>query len=187
MVMKMRDRDLRELVLNELYQKYQGDEDTRIVNEMGIENGASRVDVAVINGILHGYELKSESDNLKRLPRQVEYYNRLFERMTIVVDTKYINDVKNIVPSWWGIVTIKKNKNGLRQIRKGRKVSYQNEETLLNLLWKEDLNTLVDVLGYPKNFKLKRKHELYQIFIADNRKDIIKKYIYDVLKKRAYN
>lgn len=186
-MLKMKDRDLRDLTLKELNQKHEGELNTRIINEMGLINGASRVDIAVVNGILHGYELKSESDNLMRLPQQVENYNKIFERMTIVVDLKYLEEVKEIVPSWWGIKTIRKDKTGLRELRKGRKIKTQDEEALLNLLWKEEYNGLIDLLGYPKNYKKIRKQELFDIFLLDKRKSIIKKYIYDALRKRNYN
>jgi hypothetical protein len=38
------------------------DLDTRVVEEMGIWAGSVRVDIAVINGEFHGFELKSDRD-----------------------------------------------------------------------------------------------------------------------------
>ncbi len=107
---------------------------------MGLINGESRIDIAVVNGILHGYELKSESDNLLRLPKQIENYNKIFERMTIVTDRKYLENVKELVPDWWGIMIVKNDRTGLREIRKGRKIKTQDEEALLNLLWKNTMD-----------------------------------------------
>ena len=186
-MLKMKDRDLRNMILKELYQKHEGDNNTKVINEMGLINGAYRIDIAVVNGILHGYELKSESDNLLRLPQQVQNYNRVFERMTIVVDRKYVDPVKLIVPDWWGITTIRKDKTGLIELRKGRKIKTQDEAALLNLLWKEEYNGLIDILGYPKSLKKIRKHELFEIILNDKRKSIIKKYIYDALRSRNYS
>jgi hypothetical protein len=85
---KLRDNDIREALLRELYSRYSNDSNTRIVNEMGVLHGQSRVDVGVINGILHGYEIKSESDNLLRLPSQINDYCKVFDRMTMVVQIK---------------------------------------------------------------------------------------------------
>lgn len=183
----MKDEDIRNLTLKQLYQQHQNDQDTRIINEMGLINGASRVDIAVVNGILHGYELKSESDNLLRLPQQIKNYNRIFERMTIVVDRKYVEQVKEIVPDWWGISTVKMDKSGLRELRKGRKIETQDEEALLNLLWKGEYNGLIDLLGYPKSIKKMRKQQLFEIILSDKRKSTIKKYIYDALRSRNYS
>ncbi|MBC2148232.1 sce7726 family protein [Listeria booriae] len=184
---KMKDSDLRILTLRKLATEYSKVEDTKIINEMGLFNGASRIDIAVVNGVLHGYELKSESDNLKRLPRQIDYYNKIFERMTIVTDRKYLSEVREMVPSWWGIIITKKNRAELRTIRKGRKGNCQDEEALLNLLWKDEYDGLIDLLGYPKNMKKMRKKEVFEVLLVEKRKSIIKKYIYDALRKRNYN
>ncbi|HHY79514.1 MAG TPA: sce7726 family protein, partial [Thermoanaerobacter sp.] len=51
--------------------------DTIFVNELDICFGTARIDVAVINGKMHGFEIKSEQDNLERLPAQIEAYNKI--------------------------------------------------------------------------------------------------------------
>lgn len=184
---KMKDKDLRMITLQKLNDEIINLKDTKIINEMGIFNGASRIDIAVVNGILHGYELKSESDNLKRLPRQIDYYNKIFDRVTIVTDRKYLSEVNEMVPKWWGIMITKKNQLELRTIRKGRRGNSQDNEALLNLLWKDEYDDLIDILGYPKSMKKMRKKEIFNILLEDKRKSTIKKYIYDALRKRNYN
>ncbi|KZN96481.1 hypothetical protein AZI98_08595 [Aeribacillus pallidus] len=183
---KLKDQDIRKVLLEELNKKYYHDPETRIVNEMGIHNGRSRVDIAVINGILHGYEIKSESDTLTRLPRQMDYYNRLFERMTIVVDKKYFEEVKELVPHWWGIILVNKTNTGVRlvQKRKGRKVASQDKELLLNLLWKKELEGFVDFLGYPKSMKKLRKGLLFELILKECDIKTIREYVYSTLKNR---
>lgn len=181
------DIDIRNLVLAELQNAYRNDDDTKIINEMGIAHGSSRIDIAVVNGILHGYELKSESDSLKRLPRQAHYYNQLFERMTLVIDRKFLNEASEIVPKWWGISVVSKGYNRMIQIRKGRKVKTKNFELLTSLLWKDELEKLLDTLEYPKALKRYPKNEILELIRKDKNKDIIKKFTYDALKKRDYN
>ncbi|MDA5111088.1 sce7726 family protein [Brevibacillus thermoruber] len=185
---KLRDQDVREVLLEFLSSEHRDEPDTRIINELGIDFGASRVDVAVVNGILHGYEIKSESDNLKRLPKQMEYYNRLFERVTIVVDEKYYDEVKVIVPNWWGITTVKKRAGEVKLIskRKGRKQTSQDKELLLKLLWKDELEKLVDVLGYSKKLKRLTKSQLLDIFAGEKDIDVIKNFVYTSLKTREF-
>lgn len=185
---KLRDQDVREVLLERLSSVYKDEPETRIINELGIDFGASRVDVAVVNGILHGYEIKSESDTLKRLPKQMEYYNRLFERLTIVVDEKYYDEVRDSVPNWWGI-TLVTNKNGeikLINKRKGRRQTSQDKELLLKLLWKDELEKLIDVLGYPKKLKKLRKQKLLELFLRDNNTKVIKEFVYHSLKTREH-
>lgn len=149
----LNDFKVRSLLLNELNEIYGRCNDTRIINELGLDNGAARIDVAVVNGIMHGYEIKSDLDNLGRLPRQMEYYNRAFERMTIVVSRKYLSEVKELIPEWWGIKVISADQSRLINVRKGRKVSKQDPTLIIKLLWKKELEGLIDHLGLAKSLK----------------------------------
>lgn len=180
----LNDIKVRMLLLDELNSKYKDCRDTRIINELGLENGSSRVDVAVVNGIIHGYEIKSDLDTLNRLPRQMEYYNRAFERMTIVVSRKYIKEVKELVPNWWGIKTISSDQTKLIDIRKGRKVSTQDPELIIKLLWKKELEGLIDHLNLPKSYKKMRKNQLLTLLMKEADFYTIRSYVYSVLKSR---
>lgn len=185
-IAKLKDHHVRSVLLSNLKATYQDSEDTRIINELGINFGASRIDVAVVNGILHGYEIKSESDTLKRLPQQMEYYNRLFERMTIVTDPKFLEAIEQLVPKWWGIQIVNKKPSSLslKTIRKGRRKPSQDKELLLKLLWKEDLERFVDYVGYPKKFKSLRKNTLLQLFNNEVDLKTARVFVYDTLKQR---
>lgn len=99
----VRDLDVREALLAELRGEFRGD---KIVNEMGLCLGATRVDVAVINGSLHGYEIKSDRDTLNRLAAQVELYGKVLDFSTIVCGPRYLAKVESMVPRWWGIVEV---------------------------------------------------------------------------------
>lgn len=180
----LNDVKVRRLLLQELNEKYARCDDTRIINELGLDFGASRIDVAVVNGIMHGYEIKSDLDNLDRLPRQMEYYNKAFERMTIVVSRKYLSDVKDMVPRWWGIKTISADRTRLINIRKGRQVSNQDTLLIIKLLWKKELEGLIDYLHLPKSLKKKRKNQLLKMLLEEADSETIRTYVYDVLKKR---
>lgn len=182
--MKLKDKEIRELLLNQLYLEYKDDQDTAIINELGINYGASRVDVAVVNGMMHGFEIKSESDNLNRLPRQMEYYNEIFERMTIVIAPCHLAEVKEMIPDWWGIMITNRSGDKLITKRKGRKKSSQNKELLLKLLWKEDLEKFIDYMGLSKSLKKLRKHQLHNLFMKEASLEQIREFAYDVLKKR---
>lgn len=180
----LNDYQVRNILLNELSTKYSDCEDTRIINELGLDFGASRVDVAVVNGIMHGYEIKSDLDNLNRLPRQVEYYNKAFERMTIVLSRKYLNEAKCIIPDWWGIKIISVDQKRLIDVRKGRRVSKQDPEIIIKLLWKKELEGLIDHLGLPKSLKKTRKKQLLKLLLEEADFCVIRSYVYSVLKSR---
>ena len=63
----------------------------KIINELGILHGEARIDLVVISdGVMHGYELKSDIDSLSRLPEQMRIYNTVFSKVTLVVGKKHI-------------------------------------------------------------------------------------------------
>ncbi len=62
--------------------QHAGDDHTRIVEEMGVWSRFVRIDIAVINGKLHGFDLMSARDTLDRLPKQAAFYNQVSDRVT---------------------------------------------------------------------------------------------------------
>src|SRR5690242_17854466 len=67
---KLRDRDVRKALKSKLLREHIADPRTLVLDELGLRHGACRVDIAVVNGSMHGYEIKSDSDTLERLPSQ---------------------------------------------------------------------------------------------------------------------
>lgn len=132
---------------------------TRIVNELVLLGGAARVDVAVINDSLSGYEIKSASDNLSRLPAQQAVYSRVFERMTLVADENHAEEAVGLVPPNWGLIVV-----GLRNGQ-----PYANEiwppirnhqldcQALAQLLWREEALELMEYFGLARGMRNKRR------------------------------
>lgn len=183
--MLLNDKELRNILLLELNEIYKYDYNTKIINELGIDYGSSRVDIAVVNGIIHGYEIKSDVDTLNRLPRQISYYDKLFQRMTIVSTGKYYEQIMQMVPSWWGIKIVSKDNLRLITKRKGRYRNQQDKEILLKLLWKKDLEDLVDYVNLPKFYKKYRKNKLLNIFMQEVDLKTAQDFVYSTLKKRS--
>src|SRR5438105_15140559 len=85
----MNDSDVRRaLHLTELVRHTDGD--PRVVNKLGLIHGEVRVDVAVINGVVHGFEIKSDADTLNRLQRQAAAYERVLDLMTLVAPMRHL-------------------------------------------------------------------------------------------------
>jgi len=99
-----------------------------VVDELGLLEGTFRVDLAVINSKLHGYEIKSYADNLDRLTSQQETYNRIFDRMTLVADYRHVEKAVKLVPQWWGLIA----------------ASEVDGQTVLNDIWPSRQNLNVD-------------------------------------------
>ena len=99
----MHDRELREALHHKLLKEHHGDTNTLVLDELGLRHGTCRVDIAVVNGYLHGYEIKSDADTLQRLPGQVSLYCAVLDRATLVVGEKHAEKAKAHLPDWWGV------------------------------------------------------------------------------------
>jgi len=77
-----------------------------IIDELGLAHAQSRIDLAVFNGHLHGYEIKSAADTLDRLPRQLAIYRSALQKLTLVVARRHLEAAEAIVPDWCGLTEI---------------------------------------------------------------------------------
>ena len=99
----MDDICLRAALKNKILDRYLKHPTTVIIDELGLSHNTARIDLAVVNGIIHGYEIKSDRDTLRRLPLQIDIYNAVLDRVTLVVGEKHLKKASNAIPEWWGI------------------------------------------------------------------------------------
>ena len=106
------DKEIRAALHQKALRRMHACPNTLVVDELGLAHAKVRIDVAVINGCVHGYEIKSATDSLYRLERQLEFYRECLEKLTIVCDEKHARAVLKIAPKWCGILTAKKGPRG---------------------------------------------------------------------------
>jgi len=148
-----------------LRERHAGDYKLRIIEEFGIEHGAARVDIAVVNGILHGYEIKSDRDTLLRLPEQMEAYNSVFDRVTLVVGKQHLFGAINIVPDWWGIVIAKIGANYsvvFNHIREAKNNPTQRSISIARLLWRDEALRILEEVGGADGLRSKPREFIYE-------------------------
>lgn len=161
-----RDRDVRLAVLQKVVAEHVADPNVLVVEELGLEHGACRVDIAVVNGFLHGYELKSDSDNLLRLPQQIQAYSRTLDRATLVVGQDHLVAARQMLPSWWGIKVVVRGKRGAIHIETER--SLANNPTvsafhLAHLMWRPEVIAILEEIGITKGLSKLSRPKLYQM------------------------
>lgn len=185
-MVKLKDSDIRKILIKKLEHNYSKDSNTKIVHEMGVLHGQSRIDVAVINRVLHGYEIKSESDTLVRLPTQMVDYNKVFDRMTIVVQRNYLNKVRDIIPGWWGITLVTKYRGEihLRVLRKGKLNPNVDPFSLSHLLWREEALNILKERGLHRGYLSKPREEIYRKICSSITLSEIKLIVTQQLRRR---
>lgn len=147
MTVRLKDSDLRAAALRRLLAHARACPDTLVINELGLSHGASRVDIAVINGHIRGVEIKAEADTLERLPRQVEAYGRVVDRATLIASERHLPAAIDLLPDWWGVMSARRAANGavvFRWVREERANRDTDPVTLARLLWRSEALALLE-------------------------------------------
>lgn len=109
----MHDKDVRQALHDRLHSDPTFCDDRLVVDELGL-CGKVRVDVAVVDDALSGFELKSATDTLQRLPTQVEVYSQVLDAATLVVAENHLDLALELLPEWWGCVIATEDDNVTR-------------------------------------------------------------------------
>lgn len=185
--MKTRDMDVRRQLHEVLSRDYSNDKSTVVVDEFVLCQGEARADVAIINGAIHGYEIKSDSDTLERLPKQIDVYNRVFDTVTIVTGQTHLDKVDKLVPPWWGISVAKPTDYHSVYIESYRKPQLNSNVDLFSIaqfLWKDELIDLLTKHGMQKGMKKYPRFKLWSFVVEHLPPEDIKDYVRLCLKTK---
>ncbi|MCR4328283.1 MAG: sce7726 family protein [Patescibacteria group bacterium] len=137
-----------------------------IFEELGVSHGRARIDMAVINGVMHGYEIKSDKDTLSRLFDQIHEYNEVFDKITLVVGQRHLLDAIHRIPEWWGI--------DLAKIDSGQQVVFftirearQNEDaqvpvSLARMLWRTQALSILEERNAADGIRSKSRSVIHE-------------------------
>lgn len=159
-------------------------ENDLVVDEFSLSLGEVRADVALINGHLEGFEIKAEKDTLLRLPTQVKVYNHIFDFATVVTTKSHLNEVRRIVPKWWGILEAIGGQDQLKARRAPKPNPEQSGIHLARLLWRQEALDLLETKDLLKGVKSKPKIVLYQVIADSVPLSEISHYVRQCLKAR---
>lgn len=175
-------KNLRLRISNE----YGYEEDLVIIDELGVFQGEFRVDVAAVNGCLHGYEIKSDVDSLARLSKQLTAYSRIFEYLTLVVGQRHLKEARKIIPSFCGLLLAQSNGEQviLKQIRAAKKNRFTDPNALVQLLWKDEALRALESLGIEKGFKSKPRKIIWNKLVEKLPNEKLQQLIISTLKTR---
>ena len=184
--MKTREIDIRNYLHSKVLKEHEDMKDAKIIDELKLCQGDAIIDIAVFNGSINGYEIKSDSDTLERLPKQIEIYNKVFNKMTIVTGDKYIDNIFRIVPEWWGIIKVINGSSKIDNfvvVRENKENQHIDSIALIQLLWKDEILELLELFNIKSGVKGKSKKVLWKI-TSDN---IELKHIENFVKNKIKN
>jgi hypothetical protein len=127
------------------------------VEELWVPRSHERADLAVLGRTMDGFEIKTDRDTLRRLPRQIAAYGRLFDRCTVVIADKHCEKATELVPAWWGVTAIAVNGCvSFKTLRKPRQNPGPDPDTLVRLLWRDEVIMALRELGAEPDPKAHR-------------------------------
>jgi len=183
----MRDRDIRTLLNEYLRGVYQSDPTTLFLDELGVCCGVARVDVAVVNSHLAGYEIKSEADTLERLPRQLETYGKVLDHVTLVANSRHIRRLEDALPHWCGLMEVIAV-DGVPEIRELRPAAANGNldpYSIAQLLWRDEALAVLRYHGLERGFKSKPRSELWRKLVETLSLDDLRVEVRSRLKARG--
>lgn len=161
----MNEAKLRRTVHGRLIRHFHRNPAAQVVDELGLFNGRYRIDIAAINGRLYGYELKSNLDDLSRLPDQAKAYSKVFSRVTLVVAERLLPQALHLIPDWWGVAVASPGPKGGINLERARHAASHNQLdpiSIAQLLWRNEASGLVQ--AHRPELKLAKapRRELYR-------------------------
>ncbi len=184
----MRDIDIRLKLRERLEHSFVVDDPNCIVrDELGLCQGSARIDIAVINGSIHGYEIKSEQDNLKRFSAQFEVYAKVFDYLTFVTNKKYLAELRAALPKWCGIVLAKQtpDKGVTLQVKRIAKRNRKIDKlSLVQLLWRDETLNILRQLGASRGLESKPRKILWEALAEATAPEDLNAYVRQAIKNR---
>ncbi|WP_336151284.1 sce7726 family protein [Acinetobacter ursingii] len=159
------DQDIRHALHSRLQKQYYVKDDHLVIDELSLEHGRNRVDIAVFDSCIHGYEIKSSKDNLLRLQNQLSQYSKSLQKVTFVVAENHFKDVMISTPEWCGLILVTKGPRGgvsFRSMRRAKLNPNVDFFSLAHILWKSEAIDLLYQYGVTERLEYKTRKELYK-------------------------
>jgi hypothetical protein len=160
------DADIRSALHAKRLRRVKSHPDTLVIDELGLAHARSRIDVAVINGCIHGYEIKSAKDNLDRFATQINIYRQTLQKLTLVAAPKHVAAIMSHAPDWCGVIAVEQGPRGGINFQVLRNAAANPEidpVMVAHLLWRDEVIELLGQAGYaPKDLRRPRK-QLYEM------------------------
>lgn len=163
-----RDADIREALRARLREAHYGEDNTLLVEEMGLCQGEVRIDLGIINGHFIGYEIKSPRDTLERLPGQESVYSRTFDQMTVVTCERHLLGVMEMVPAWWGIELVSPDGPNVTFgcVRAAQQNPSLDPAALVQLLWRYEVLSILTENKCDRGVRTKPKQVLWDRLVS---------------------
>jgi len=183
----MNDIEIRQNFHKKRLRRQHAQKDTLVIDELGLNHGKCRADIAVVNGQFVGYEIKSNNDSLRRLEEQVKSYNAVFDKVSIIVGDRYIKSIQNYIPEWWGVIVSIKGPRGavnFNIVREAQTNKNIDPISIAQLLWRNEAAEILFQKKLPPKILRQPRAVLYKHLVNTIKISELRKFIREYFKKR---
>ncbi|MEO6680356.1 MAG: sce7726 family protein [Pseudomonas sp.] len=167
--MESRDFEIRHHFHQKKLRHYHECPNTLVIDELGVAHGKIRADIAVLNGTIHGFEIKSSKDTLSRLPEQLIEYSRCFEKVSIIAAPNHLDKLLLMLPEWCGIILATKGSKGgvtFKTIRRAKKNPHIEIHAMAYFLWRKEIIDILTQFGVNERSLKTSREKLYRLLPA---------------------
>jgi hypothetical protein len=177
------DADVRTLLKEFLSSTHAGT-GTLVLDELGLCQGDVRVDVAVVNGELTGFEIKSPSDTLARWEKQRRIYSKVVDRAWLVASTKTLDSAD--APAWWGRIAIFElgDRLALRIVKPADSNPKPDALSIARLLWRDEALATLKRAGCARGVMTKPRRVIWRRLIESVTIEELRASVRTALKQR---
>jgi len=183
----MNDVEIRQNFHRKILRRQHAHKDTLVIDELGLNHGKCRADIAVVNGQFVGYEIKSNNDSLRRLEEQVKSYSAVFDRVSIIVGDRYIDSIQDYIPEWWGVIVSARGPRGAVNfdlIRKAQTNKNIDPISIAQLLWRNEAEEILMTKKMPSKILRQPRAILYECLVDVLNTCELRKIVRKYLKNR---
>ncbi|MEX2106770.1 MAG: sce7726 family protein [Solirubrobacterales bacterium] len=155
------------------------------IDEFSVPGTKERVDLALVGAALTAFEIKTERDDLRRLPRQLNAFSRLFDHCSVVVAEKHLAGCELMLPEWWGISVASFSSTGvvLDRVRGAGSSPESDPVLLVRLLWKGEVEQAVKEIAAPSPPQASRQ-VLWAVLLQHGSPGELKRLVCKALRSR---
>jgi len=143
---RLNDREIRPALLRHL--RNLSSAPKAVLEEIRVHNGNAVADIVAVHRVAHCYEIKGETDVIARIDRQGAFYDRAFQRVTLVTTENHLSSAMRLAPAYWGIMLAENSARELptlRYIRKATNSPRYDKQVALLTLWRSELLKMLSI------------------------------------------
>ncbi|WP_180003588.1 MULTISPECIES: sce7726 family protein [Acinetobacter] len=183
--------DIRTALRSWVHNKFELKQNDILINELGFWNKdpestvdcSFRADLALANGRLVGFEIKSQKDTLKRWTSQMTAYSNVFEEIWLCSHGKHLHRALEITDKHIGVLAVD-DSGSITVVRYAAENTKLNFYDLSGLLWKDELLTFASLNNIKEIKSRMTKNEIREVLSAHSSLNELKPYVLQKLKER---